>query len=60
MQYSKCKNCIHNGVCKILMAEAIYSLNQFVQLFNKAQTRKTDSKCILQLDYICNNFCKKE
>jgi hypothetical protein len=59
MQYGKCYKCAHDGICRILMAEAISSLGQFVRLFNQAQTRKTDNKCILQIDYSCENFIEK-
>ena len=30
-----------------------------MRLFNKAQTRKTDSKCILKVSYDCENFSPK-
>lgn len=57
MQYSKCIKCINNGYpCKMIMAQAITLLNNIENLVDYSQTRKIENKCILKIDYSCENF----
>ena len=57
MQYSKCQKCIHrNRPCQIIMAQAINLLGDIEYLIQYAQTRKIESKCLLKVDYSCENF----
>lgn len=57
MQFSKCVKCAYNGhPCKFIMANAIVLLNDVQHLIDYSQTRKTKSKCILKIDYDCENF----
>ena len=41
------------------MANAIDLCYRTEYLVNYAQTRQTEHKCILQIDYSCNNFKEK-
>lgn len=60
MQYSLCNKCIHNGnVCKMVMANAITTLGNLEHLINYSQTRNTEHKCQLKIDYSCENFVEK-
>ena len=60
MQYSKCCKCIYNGYpCKMIMAQAITLLGDIARLVDYSQTRKTESKCLLHIDYECVNFKPK-
>lgn len=57
MQFSKCSNCIHNGtVCKMIMAEIMSLCDSIERITNYAQTRQTEYKCKLKIDYTCENF----
>lgn len=61
MQYSKCQECIHNGKpCKMIMAQAMSLLGQIEYLVDYAQTRKTDSRCELKIDFSCENFTPRK
>lgn len=60
MQYSKCVRCKYNGhPCKIIMAQAMTLLDNVQYLVDYSQTRKTESKCILKINYDCENFTPK-
>ena len=61
MQYSKCQKCIHNGnPCKMIMAQAMGLLWQVEGLVDYAQTRKSDSRCKLKIDFSCENFTPRK
>ena len=61
MQFSKCVDCIHNGnVCKMIMAQAMCLCTDMENLIDYAQTRKTEHKCKLKIEYNCENFQPKE
>lgn len=61
MQYDKCRYCEYNGKpCKIIMAQAMGLLWQVGHLVDYAQTRKTDSRCKLKIDFSCENFTPRK
>ena len=61
MQFSKCSDCIHNGaICKMIMAETMNLCNTIEYTINYAQTRQTEHKCKLKIDYDCENFEPQE
>lgn len=61
MQYYNCQNCIHKGnVCQMVMAQAIHLLGDIQRLVNYSQTRNTEHKCALSIDYECENFKRKD
>lgn len=61
MQYYNCQNCIHKGnVCQMVMAQAIHLLGNIQRLVDYSQTRNTEHKCALLIDYECENFKGKD
>ena len=61
MQFSKCSDCIHNGnVCKMIMAQAMSLCYTVENIIYYAQTRQTEHKCKLKIDYDCENFKSQE
>lgn len=61
MQYYNCQNCIHKGnVCQMVMAQAIHLLSDIQHLVDYSQTRNTEHKCALSIDYKCENFRRKD
>lgn len=57
MQYIKCKECAHGGnSCQIIMAHAMGTIHDLEYLINISQTRQTNHKCNLKIDYSCENF----
>ena len=61
MQYIKCQNCIHRGyTCQMIMAEAMELCSSLEHTINYAQTRQTEHKCKLKIDYDCENFEPQE
>ena len=60
MQYIKCRECIHrNNSCQIIMANAMGTIHDLERLINISQTRQTDHRCVLKIDYSCENFTPK-
>ena len=61
MQFSKCSDCIHNGaICKMIMAETMNLCNTIENIIDYAQTRQTEHKCKLKIEYTCENFKPQE
>ena len=61
MQYYNCQNCIHKGnVCQMVMAQAMRLLGDIQYLVEYSQTRETEHKCALLIDYDCGNFRGKD
>ena len=61
MQYYNCQNCIHKGnVCQMVMAQAMKLLGDIQDLIEYSQTRKTEHKCVLWIDYKCENFKERD
>ena len=57
MQYGKCQDCINHGKpCQFVMAQAMNTLYDLVELVNYSQTRQTNARCNLKIDYTCENF----
>ena len=61
MQYYNCQNCIHKGnVCQMIMAQAINLLGDIQNLIEYSQTRTTEHRCALLIDYKCKNFKERD
>ena len=61
MQYYNCQNCIHKGnVCQMIMAQAMNLLGDIQCLVDYSQTRNTEHKCTLLIDYKCGNFKRRD